>query len=184
MASIQRLPSERAVSALWGGPFVVGLLLTVLGLIALSSSFITGLVSILLLGTFLLVAGGLEVFYAFRRRKNGPFFLYLLGGILSLVVGGLMLFRPLAGLATVTLLLAGYFFTGGIFRGVTSLLDRYPSWGWDFASGVVSFLLGVMLFAQGPSSALWVVGTLVGVEFIVRGAALMSGAFILRRALV
>jgi hypothetical protein len=58
----------------------------------------------------------------------------LLAGFLALVVGALLLYRPIAGLASLTLLIACYLFASGLFRAVISIVDRYQSWGWDLAS--------------------------------------------------
>ena len=91
------------------------------------------------------------------------------------------MFRAGAGLATITLLLAGYFIANGLFRCVTSVADRYFHWGWDFALGAISIFLGVIVIGQWPVSALWVVGTLVGVEIFFRGLGLMVAGLDIRR---
>lgn len=173
----------RAASAAWGPPFILGLLTAILGLVALGASFLTSLVSIILFGALLAGSGIAEIISAFRVRKSGgPFWLYLLGGVLSTVVGVFVLAYPAAGLGALTLLLAGYFFASGLFHVVTSLMDRYAKWGWDFAYGAISILLGVIIMAQWPISAVWLVGTLVGISILMRGIALMAGSLELRRA--
>ncbi len=171
----------RRAAFAWGTVFTIGLLLFAGGVLCLIAAGITGLASIILFGAFLTGAGVVEIVHGFRRRGSGQFFLYLLAGLLSLVVGLLFLARPLAGLAAVTLLLAGYFFAVGIFRGVTSLMDRYPGWGWDLLSGAASVVLGIIAVVQWPISSLWLVGVLVGVELIARGATTMAIGLGVRR---
>lgn len=185
MAPVSSPPdvAGRTRAAVWGTPFVLGVLIMLAGLFAFSAAMITSLVSILIFGAMLATSGVLEIIYAFRWRKSGHFLLYFLGGLLSLVVGALMLFRPVAGLATVTLLLAGYFFASGLFRAITSVMDRYPNWGWDLFAGLVSLFLGVLVVAQWPISALWIVGALVGVEIFFRGLREVAGALELRTGL-
>jgi uncharacterized membrane protein HdeD (DUF308 family) len=161
----------------------MGLAITVLGLVALVAATATSVATALLFGAILAVSGILEIGAAFRFRKTGRFLSYFLGGILSLVVGGLLLFRPLVGLAAITLLLAGFFLASGLFRGITSLLDRYGGWGWDLFYGVVAVFLGVTIFSSWPVSALWVVGVVVGAEIVTRGIAVMAGSLQLRRVL-
>jgi uncharacterized membrane protein HdeD (DUF308 family) len=174
----------RARAARWGGSFVAGLLIFALGVLCLVAAGVAGFASILLFGALLLVAGVLEIFSAVRERKHGRQSLsHFLVGLLSIVVGGLFLLRPAVGLAALTLLLAGYFFADGLFRSVTSLLDRYEGWGWDFFSGAVSVVLGVIVFSQWPISALWVVGVLVAVQLMMRGLLVMSVSMALRREL-
>ncbi len=173
--------NPRNLSSLWGGPFVMGLLITLLGIVALAWVGFTSVVSVFYFGAMLVVAGIFEIVHAFRVRKTGPFLMFLLGGILSIVVGALVWSRPGAGLAALTLLIAGYFFASGLFRGITSIADRYTGWGWDVAYGIVSVVLGVIIFAQFPASSLYVVGLLVGVEILSRGLSIMAGSLAIRR---
>ncbi len=174
---------QRNMAGFWGGPFVMGLLLTLLGIVALGAVVLTSFVSVIFYGSMLMVAGVFEIIHAFRVRKTGPFLMFLLGGILSLVVGVMVLAQPGVGLVALTLLLAGYFFASGLFRGVTSIVDRYANWGWDFAYGVVSVLLGAIIFAQMPASTLWALGLVVGVEILSRGISIMAGALAVRGAM-
>ena len=177
--------TTRAKASLWGGPFLFGLLLALLGLVALAAAGFTSLATVFTIGIVLVVAGLFEVFGAFgaRRERSGSFLLLLLSGVLSVVVGMAFVFRPVAGLATLGLLLAAWFFATGLFRGVTSLMDRYPGWGWDLFYAVVAIALGLMIVAQWPLSAFWIVGTLVGVEIFMRGLSTMAVALQMRRGL-
>jgi uncharacterized membrane protein HdeD (DUF308 family) len=176
-------PGSRITASLWGGPFVMGLLLTILGVVALGAVVLTSLFSVIFYGSMLVVAGAFEIVHAFRVRKTGPFLMFLLGGVLSLVVGAMVVAQPGAGLFAVTLLMAGYFFASGLFRGITSLSDRYEGWGWDLAYGFVSVALGVIIFAQLPASSLWALGIVVGVEILSRGISIMAGALAVRGVL-
>ncbi|MFE8604492.1 HdeD family acid-resistance protein [Archangium violaceum] len=175
--------NPRGTAGLWGGPFVVGLLLTLLGVVALGAVVLTSLFSVIFYGAMLAVAGAFEIGHAFRIRKTGPFWMFLLGGVLSLVVGAMLMARPGIGLVALTLLMAGYFFASGLFRGITSLSDRYEGWGWDLAYGLVSVALGVIIFAQLPTSSLWALGIVVGVEILSRGISIMAGALAVRGVL-
>jgi uncharacterized membrane protein HdeD (DUF308 family) len=164
----------------WGIPMTIGILMIVGGAIALYAAVVASFVSVIYLGVLLLVVGVLEIVSAFRVRHSGPFVAYFLAGLLSLVVGALFLYEPLASLASLTLLIAGYLFTSGLFRGITAVTDRYPRWGWDLAYALVAFVLGIYVVATWPVSSLWVVGTVVGVEILTRGATLVAAALALR----
>ncbi|WP_395849338.1 HdeD family acid-resistance protein [Cystobacter fuscus] len=174
---------QRSTSGLWGGPFVMGLLLSLLGIVALGAVVVTSVASVIFFGSMLVVAGVFEVVHAFRVRKTGPFLMFMLGGVLSIVVGAMVLARPGSGLVAMTLLLAGYFFASGLFRGITSIVDRYAGWGWDFAYGIVSVVLGVIISAQMPASTLWALGLVVGVEILSRGISIMAGSLAVRGAM-
>ena len=106
--------------------------------------------------------------------------MYLLAGLLSIVVGAMFLWRPISGLASLTLVIAAYMFASGLFRGVSAALERYPQWGFDLAYGIVAVLLGAYIAAAWPISALWLLGTIVAIEIIVRGIALVAGSLMLR----
>lgn len=158
---------------------VHGILLVVLGIFAFVYVFATSITSVLILGALVGIGGAIEIVSAFRAEAHGRL-LRLLSGVLSLVVGGLLLFRPVAGVAAVGLLLAGWFFASGLFRGVLALLDRPPRWGWDLAYGIVSVLLGVFVVAQWPASSFLVLGVLVAVELVSRGAAIIGASLAVR----
>lgn len=174
---------ERARSARWGVPFVVGLLLVVAGWILFTAAGATSVATILMLGIFLIGAGLVGLVDAFRRKEQEGRLAHVLTGVLSMAVGVLVLLRPLASLFAVTILLGAYFFVSGLFRGITAVADRYRGWGWDLFYGVVSVLLAVIVVRSLPESSIWLVGALVGAEIVVRGVVVMAGALTLRRLL-
>jgi uncharacterized membrane protein HdeD (DUF308 family) len=157
-----------------------GILWIIFGLFALFSSVYTSYVTVLFVGVLLIVVGGLEVISAFRMHRERPRILYLLAGLLSIVVGALFLDRPLATLGALTLLTAGYLFASGLFHGLSAVVDRYPRWGWDLAYGVVAILLGAYIVASWPLSKFWVIGTIVAIEIIARGIALVAASWVVR----
>jgi len=96
-------------------------------------------------------------------------------------VGAAMIFRPAVGVAGSGLLIAGWLFATGLFRGVTALMDRYRYWGWDLFYGLVSILLGAWIISSMPTSAMWLLGTVVSIELMTRGVAIMGASRALRR---
>jgi uncharacterized membrane protein HdeD (DUF308 family) len=164
----------------WGVPMTLGVLTIICGVFALFASVLTSIVSAVMIGSLLVAVGGLEIAAAFRIRHTGPTLLYSLAGLLTIVVGALFVCRPLAGMASLTLLIACYMFASGLFRGVTAIADRYPGWGWDFAYGLTAIMLGVYVSASWPVSSLWLLGTVVAAEIIVRGCALVAASWVLR----
>jgi uncharacterized membrane protein HdeD (DUF308 family) len=175
----------RGASAVWGAPFLLGLLTALAGFVLLGATFFTSMVTVYFVGMMLVIGGVLEIIAGVRMRGEGggTFWSFLLGGVLTTVVGILTVMFPGAGLASLTLLLAGYFFASGLFHVITSVMDRYAQWGWDLAYGLISLVLGLSVMAQWPTSSVWLVGTLVGVAVLFRGLAMMSGSLMLRRGL-
>src|SRR5215510_1310109 len=165
---------------IWEWPMAIGILLIAAGAFALFATVLTSLVSVVYLGVLLLVVGILEIISAFRAGRSGPFLVYFLAGSLAHVVGALFLYRPLVSLSSLTLLIAGYLFASGLFRGVTSIMDRYPRWGWDVAYAIVALALGAVVVAEWPFSSFWVLGAVVAAEIIARGVTLVAASWVLR----
>ncbi|RKH65360.1 HdeD family acid-resistance protein [Corallococcus llansteffanensis] len=174
----------KSASVFWGAPFLLGMLTTIAGIVLLGATFFTSIVTIFFVGMMLVIGGIAEIVAAVRVRPHGgPFWSFMLGGILTTVVGVLTVMFPKVGLASLTLLLAGFFFTNGLFHVITAAMDRYAQWGWDVAFGIISVFLGISIMAEWPSSSVWLVGTLVGLGVFFRGIAIMSGSLALRRGL-
>jgi uncharacterized membrane protein HdeD (DUF308 family) len=117
----------------------------------------------------LVLTGVAEDAGAFWGRGWSGFFLELISGVLSIVVGLLFLRAPLNALAALTLLLACFLMAGGIFKIVTAAAYRFAAWGWSLAGGIIDVILGVMIWQEWPESALWVLGLFVGINLLFRG---------------
>jgi len=148
---------------------VLGGALIALGIIALGSVVIASLAAALAIGTLLLLGGAAEAIGAFWCRGWSGFFLQLLSGVLSIVVGLLFLRAPAGALAALTLLVACFLMVGGIFKIVAAVGYRFAAWGWALAGGIVDLLLGLLIWQEWPSSALWVIGLYVGINLLFRG---------------
>jgi uncharacterized membrane protein HdeD (DUF308 family) len=151
----------------------LGVALIVLGVIALGALGFVTLASVLLFGWLLVIGGIMQIVHAFRVRQWGGFTRHLLGGVLSLVVGLLIVANPAAGALSLTLLLAAFFMVGGIFRIVSAVSFRFPGRGWAVLGGIVTLLLGIMIWMEWPVSGVWVIGTFVGIDLIFDGWSLV-----------
>jgi uncharacterized membrane protein HdeD (DUF308 family) len=147
----------------------LGVSLVVLGMISLSAVVVASMAAALAIGMLLLLSGAAELVGAFWCRCWSGFFLELLSGVLSIVVGILFLRAPVGALAALTLLLACFLMVGGIFKIVTAVSYRFAAWGWALASGIIDVILGVMIWREWPASALWVIGLFVGINLVFRG---------------
>jgi uncharacterized membrane protein HdeD (DUF308 family) len=148
---------------------LLGAALVVVGIIALGSLVIASLATAVAIGVLLLVAGVTETIGGFWNRGWSGFFLHLLSGALSIVVGVLCLKVPVDALLALTLLLACLLMVGGIFKIVAALNYRFEAWGWPLVSGVIDLILGVLIWLEWPASALWVLGLFVGISLVFRG---------------
>ncbi|MBA3722699.1 MAG: DUF308 domain-containing protein [Parachlamydiaceae bacterium] len=147
----------------------MGIILIILGMIALSYNFFTTYYSIVVLGSLLVISGAVQIAQSFLARKWSGLFLSLLVGILYIVVGFMCLAKPTQTAMSLTLLIAAFLFIGGLFRMITSALLRFDQWGWVFFNGVITFILGIMIFSEWPISGLWVIGLFIGIDMILSG---------------
>ncbi len=153
----------------------LGIVMAVIGGVAVYTAKVTGIVSVIMAGTALGVAGFVEVLSGLGRRSRTVQPLRLIGGLLSMIVGALFVLRPQVGLTGLTMMLAAYFIASGLFHGVTSILERYDGWGWDLFYGACAVALGAISLSNMRTSGFWLVGVLVGIEILVRGLALTFG---------
>ena len=164
----------------WGWFLALGIVLVILGVVALSWAVLTTLVSAVLFGWLLLVGGVLSVVHAFLRRRWGCFFLELFAGILYAVVGLMIVGNPAEGALALTLVIAVFLMLGGLFRILTAVTARFHHWVWVLLNGVISLLLGLMIWRQWPVSGLWVLGLFIGIDMIFYGWSLIMLALAVR----
>lgn len=157
------------VKANWKWFLALGVFLLILGASIITSSFYATLFSIVLLGGFLFAAGIVQIIQAFLAKKWNGLFLSLFVGLLYMVTGFLLLSKPAVSAINLTLWIAAFCFIAGLVKMLTALLIRFKQWEWVFFNGLVTFLLGAMIYADWPLSGLWVIGLFIGVDLILSG---------------
>lgn len=165
---------------LWGWFVALGVSFVILGGICIVGEATATLVTVLAFGWLLIAGGVVALIQAFYTRSWSGFFLQLLNALLRGFTGYLLIRYPISGEFSLTLLLASFFFVGGVFRAVAAAALRFPYWGWSMFSGIVSLGLGVMLLTQLPVSSLWFIGLAIGIDFIFDGTSLVSLGLALR----
>jgi len=155
----------------------VGILLIIAGILSLVAPLAAGISVAVLIGVLLAVAGVCQLMLAFQAGSFGTGLGLLVLGALSLLAGVYTLIAPGVALATLTLVLAAYFVVTGIAEVFSALgASGVPGRGWLLFSGIVSVLLGVMIWRQFPLSGVWAVGLLVGIRLLMSGMTLTSVA--------
>jgi len=152
---------------------LAGFIAIALGLLALFSPFIAGLVVTLVLGANFLISGILEGVAAFKaERWTGTIGLMLLAAI-SVIAGLIIFAHPLLGLTTLTLVAIISLFIAGLAKLYWAF--KVPTGqGFLIVSGILSILIAAMLYTNFPFSAAWALGILVGVNLIVEGITLLA----------
>jgi uncharacterized membrane protein HdeD (DUF308 family) len=156
-----------------------GVILVVLGLIAILVPPIATLTVTIFLGWLFLISGVMGLVTTFWMRHAPGFWWALLSAALGVLVGGSLLAMPASGAVSLTIVLVFFFIVEGI-ASIMFALDHKRElsgrWGWMLASGVVDLALGAMIFAGLPSTAAWAIGLLVGINMVFGGTALISMA--------
>lgn len=147
----------------------LGVALIALGTVAIATAIVTTLISVVVFGWLLLLGGIIEAVHAFWVRPWSGLLLQLLLGVLNIVVGFLIIANPGVGALSLTLLMAAFFFVGGLFRIIAAAREHFPGRGWAITGGVINVLLGVLIWIHWPTTAFWVIGTFIGVDLIVTG---------------
>ncbi|MBA3603039.1 MAG: HdeD family acid-resistance protein [Parachlamydiaceae bacterium] len=153
----------------WGWFLGVGILLIFLGTLAIGGAGFVTMVSMVFFGTLMLIGGVVQGINAIKTRNGDGFLVNLLTALLYIVVGLMLLLNPAIGAITLTLLLAVFYTVSGLFKIVAAVFNRYAQWGWMLFSGIVSLVLGLMIWAEWPISGLWVIGLFIGIDMIIVG---------------
>jgi len=169
MASTPILHELEHLRQHWGWLLTLGIGMVILGAVALVIMPAATLATVLILGWLLVISGVIEAIHAFRVRRWGGTFLHLIGGILGIFIGLIVVTHPVAGALAWTLLFASFFVVIGVFRLVTAIRFKFPHWGWAAFDGVVTLVLGVMLWLEWPWSGFWFLGLALGISLLLRG---------------
>jgi uncharacterized membrane protein HdeD (DUF308 family) len=153
----------------WGLLLALGIAELLLGVIGLGVVGLVTLVSVIFFGWLLILSGVVHLVRAFRTRGWEGVALQLLIGILQVAVGVLILAHPATGAASLTLLLAALFLVSGLFRIGFAVMTRIHGWGWQVLSGLIAFVLGMLISAGWPASSMWVIGTFISIDLIFGG---------------
>jgi uncharacterized membrane protein HdeD (DUF308 family) len=156
----------------WLWLFLFGMLMTVCGAAAVVFPPLTVVLSIsavVVLGIALMVAGVATIITSLWTGKWSGTMVQLLIGVLYVVMGFMITEKPLASAGMLTLFIAAFCIVAGIFRTIAALSLRYAYWGWSLLNGMITLLLGLIIYRQFPQSAVWVLGLLVGLELFFHG---------------
>jgi uncharacterized membrane protein HdeD (DUF308 family) len=161
-----------------------GVIITLLGVAAVVWPQVSTLAVDLFAGWLFLLSGVLALAMMFAAPNSSGFFWAFLTGALSLFAGVLLLWHPVEGAVSLTLVLIAFFVAEGAFQTVFSFQYRavFPeSWGWMLFSGITDLILAGLIAAGLPGSAAWALGVIVGVNLITSGVAITMVAVTVRR---
>jgi uncharacterized membrane protein HdeD (DUF308 family) len=168
---------SQAVRDHWTLFLIEGIILVVLGLLAIIVPPLATLWATIVIGWLFLFSGIAGLITTFGARHAPGFWWSLLSAVLGIAAGLVLLFRPITGAITLTLLLIAFF----IIEGVLSIMyavehkrELTGQWGWMLVSGIIDLVLAAMIWAGLPSTAEWALGLLVGINMLFGGSAMIA----------
>src|SRR5215467_3431157 len=162
-----------------------GVLLIIFGMLAVGSPALAALAVNALIAWLIVLAGVVHLVLAFHAHRARSLLWKLLVGIAYVLFGVYLIAHPALGVVSLTLVLASLFLVEGVFDiALFFQMRSIGGSGWILGDGIVTLLLGLMIYLQWPSSSNWAVGTLVGVSLIVSGVTRLMLSLAVRKVTV
>ena len=180
-ADLDKLRSSvtRSLHAHWRLFLAEGIVLLILGLLAIIVPQIATIAVAVFIGWILLVSGAVGLLATFRMRTAPGFWWSLISAILGIVAGILLFRSPVSGALSLTVILTVFL----IIEGIVSILfalehkrELSGRWGAMLFSGLVDLFLAGIIIEGLPGTAAWAIGLLIGVNLVFGGTALIAMA--------
>lgn len=163
---------QPSISLSPGWSTALGVLLIIAGVAALIFPFLAAVTAALYIGWFALIAGVIAIWVAIRTRGEPNFGWRLAVGVLYIVLGFLLVANPVAGAASLALLVGALMAVSGVVEIMLAVRYRPKGgWGWLLASGILSIALAILIVIGWPVGSLILIGYLVGFQIITCGVA-------------
>ncbi len=162
---------------------IEGIILVILGLLAVAAPPIAGLAVTILFGWVFLISGVVGLISTFAMRQAPGFWWSLLSAVLGIVVGVWLLAQPGLGLVSLTYVLIVFFIIEGV-ATIMYALDHKRQlsgrWGWMLASGIIDLFLAGVILAGLPGTIAWALGLIVGINLVFGGTSMIIMALAAR----
>jgi uncharacterized membrane protein HdeD (DUF308 family) len=181
LESIQRQLAS-TIHTHWKLFLAQGIVMMVLGFLAVAEPNVATVAVGIFVGWLFFVGGIFRALSVWRSRQLPGFAWSMLTAVLAIVLGLILILRPLAGVLTLTMVLVAFFVIEGIASILAAIEHRQHlrSWGWVVFSGIIDLLLAYLIWQGWPSSADWAIGLLVGVNMLFLGLSLVMTALAAR----
>ncbi|MGJ4889833.1 HdeD family acid-resistance protein [Bradyrhizobium sp. HKCCYLR20261] len=184
---LERMRSQMsaAVRAHWKAFLIEGILLAVLGLLAMILTPIASLAVTIFLGWMFLISGIAGLAITFWARGMPGFWWSLLSAALAIVAGLILVAQPVQGTVTLTIVIGVYFLAEGVATIMYALEHRRElsgRWSWLAISGVVDIAIAGIIISGLPGTATWAIGLLVGINLLFGGLSMIGMALAARNS--
>jgi uncharacterized membrane protein HdeD (DUF308 family) len=174
-----RAKLTKAIHDHWRLILAEGVILILLGIAAIAVPVVAGLATTIFLGFMFLMAGIVGLVSTFSGRGLPGFWWSLFSAIVALIAGSILLYKPVLGMVSLTYVLIAYFIVDGILTIILALRHRDElsgRWQWLLANGVIDLILAAIIIGGLPGTLAWVLGLLVGIDFVFGGSSLIAMA--------
>ena len=161
-----------------------GVIMMILGVLAVLVPNVATLAIEIVIGALFLIGGLIRLFTLGARRSVPGYWWAITVAVLAVILGVLLLAKPLEGTVTLTIILVAFFVAEGILSILVAFQIYRPvkNWLWILISGLVDLLLAYLIWLGWPDSAAWAIGLLVGINMFFFGLSLAMTAVAARTA--
>lgn len=166
-----------ALRAHWKFFLIEGIVLLIMGAIAVCVPPIATVAVEVFIGWIILLSGVLGLVMTFQTRGSPGFGWSLLSALLGIVVGIVLLAWPLSGVLSLTVMLTIFLALEGIASIMYAMAhrrERSSRWELMLVSGIVDLILAGLILAGLPGTAAWAIGLIVGINLLFGGVALIA----------
>ncbi len=157
-----------------------GVIMILLGVLAVAAPMMATVAVDIYVGWLFLISGIVGLVAMFSARDIPAFLWSLITAALSVAIGVLLIWKPVSGVLSLTILLTAFLIAEGVFQSATSIAYRdvmRGSWGWMLVSGLSDLALAAIIILGWPLTAVWVLGLVVGINLLTSGWAIVMMAF-------
>jgi uncharacterized membrane protein HdeD (DUF308 family) len=146
------------------------ILFIVAGLVAVMLPFEAGVSIAIVISSLIIVAGVFHLIFAVVAGSFGGYLWRTLIGILYVAGGIYLIMHPALALASFTIVLGVVFLVEGVLQIIAFFgIRALPGAGWMLFDGIVTVLLAALILFHWPSSAIWALSTIVGINLLISG---------------
>jgi uncharacterized membrane protein HdeD (DUF308 family) len=153
---------------------LLGVVLIAAGVIVLGDVVLATFISTVLIGAVAVAGGLFEIVYAWSTKGRNGYVAPILLGLLYIGLGIALISQPITSAVILTFPFGLVLMVSGLVRiylGIGYWADN----GWLLlVSGIIGVLAGLVILTGWPTTGLWLIGTLLGIDLLAHGAGWMA----------
>lgn len=173
---------EAGLKRVSGTSILLSIVLIIFGVLAITLPIVSSIGVAIVIGWLLIFAGIAQLVHAFQSKGIGHIVWMILVAAFYVVAGASLVASPAVGVASLTLVLGIFLFAEGIADVIAYFATRKSgSSPWMLVDGIITLVLGFMIWNRWPSGSLWVIGTFVGISMVMTGITRLMMALAVRK---